>query len=279
MSTETNAAEIDRLYQGPLEAFIDARNALAKSLRRADLKALTKPNVPAWAVNQLFWHHRSVIDGLSDAAGALRTQHQQMLAGDAADVRQAESAHREAVRHAVAVVKDILTAAGHPLTAATLDAVRETLQALPSPEANGRLVRALTPRGLEALAGMTVATRPGPVGVVRAEAGPGVVATQASAAAAGTAAAPTPVAAKDRQQQARDRERAARDAERAARERDAQRKRAESALAAARGALTRADDAVAAAEQALAARQAERLAARQQVARAQRLVEELSFGR
>ena len=37
-----------------------------------------------------------------------------------------------------------------------IDAIRETLQALPSPEANGRLTRALSPRGFEALAGLTV---------------------------------------------------------------------------------------------------------------------------
>ena len=56
---------IDRLYGLPLEAFVGERDALAKELRAAGrrdeaaaVKALTKPTVAAWAVNQ-----------------ALRTQH------------------------------------------------------------------------------------------------------------------------------------------------------------------------------------------------------------
>ena len=35
-------ADIDALYQGPLEAFTDARNALAKSAKRADIKTLVR---------------------------------------------------------------------------------------------------------------------------------------------------------------------------------------------------------------------------------------------
>ncbi len=56
--------EVDRLYQGPLDAFIDARNALAKATRRADLKTLPKLSLRAWAVNQLDWHHQPVVDRL-----------------------------------------------------------------------------------------------------------------------------------------------------------------------------------------------------------------------
>lgn len=63
------------------------------------------------------------------------------------------------LREAVAAAKDVLTAGGHALTPSTLDAVRDTLSALPSPEANGRLTRPLAPRGLEALAGLVLAAR------------------------------------------------------------------------------------------------------------------------
>ena len=73
--------EIDRLYQGPLEAFTGARNALAKSAKRADLKELQKPNLPAWVVNQLHWHRRPVIDRLVAAAEAVRQEHGKALAG------------------------------------------------------------------------------------------------------------------------------------------------------------------------------------------------------
>src|SRR5262245_33735871 len=52
-------SQIDDLYSQPLEEFTAARNALAKSLTGEDakrVKALKKPTVVPWAVNQLFWH-------------------------------------------------------------------------------------------------------------------------------------------------------------------------------------------------------------------------------
>lgn len=247
--------EVDSLYQGPLDAFIDARNALAKATRRADLKTLPKPSLPAWAVNQLFWHHRPVVGRLVAAADAVRDQHQRMLAGETANLREAESAHRDAMRDAVAAAREVVALGGHALTSATLDAIRDTLRALPSPEANGRLVRPLTPRGLDALSGLAVTARPGP----------------------------TPTARRDHERPTVDDAAAllrdARAAEAAAREREAQRQHAEAALADARAGLARAEAAVDQAEQDLVTRQAERVAARDALKRAQREFETLSFGR
>ncbi len=154
---------IDHLFQGPLEAFTDARNALAKAAKRPDVKALAKPSLPAWAVNQVYWHHRQVIDRLVTASEAVRAAHERALAGESADIAGADQAHREALREAAAAAKAVLTGGGHALTPGTLDAIRDTLQALPSPDANGRLSRPLAPRGLEALAGLVFAARvPGP---------------------------------------------------------------------------------------------------------------------
>jgi hypothetical protein len=50
-------ARIDQLYQLPLEEFTSARNALAKDAGAdaARVRALTKPPIAAWAVNQLHW--------------------------------------------------------------------------------------------------------------------------------------------------------------------------------------------------------------------------------
>ena len=149
--------EIDALYQGPLDAFTDARNALAKTAKRPDVKALQKPSLAAWVVNQLHWHHRAALDRLGTAAEAVRKEHGKALSGRPADVRAAEQAHREVVRAVLTDARAVLTEGGHPITQATLDAVRDTLQALPSPEANGRLARPLAPKGFEALAGFTVA--------------------------------------------------------------------------------------------------------------------------
>jgi len=148
--------EVDRLYQLPAGEFVAARNALAKRAGPGAeaIKSLQKPNMPAWAVNQLFWTRRKAFDRLMDAAKKLRAAHSQMLSGKQADVAAAEAAHREAMKEATAGVREILSAAGDPATSATMNAVAETLEALPGPEQPGRLVRPLKPRGFEALAGI-----------------------------------------------------------------------------------------------------------------------------
>ena len=148
--------EVDRLYQLPAGEFVAARNALAKRAGPGAeaIKSLQKPNMPAWAVNQLFWTRRKAFDRLMDAAKKLRAAHSQMLSGKRADVAAAEAAHREAMKEATTGVREILSAAGDPATSATMNAVTETLEALPGPEQPGRLVRPLKPRGFEALAGI-----------------------------------------------------------------------------------------------------------------------------
>jgi hypothetical protein len=148
--------EIDRLYQLPATEFVAARNALAKQAGpgAATVKSLEKPNAPAWAVNQLYWTRRKTFDRLMDAATRLRAAHSQLLSGKRADVAAAEAAHRDAVKTAVAEVREILGKAGDPATNATMTAVTDTLQALPGPERPGRLARPLKPRGFEALAGL-----------------------------------------------------------------------------------------------------------------------------
>lgn len=249
---------IDQLYLGPLDAFTDARNLLAKTHKRPDLKTLEKPSLPAWVVNQLHWHHRPVLARVEDAAAALLAQHQQLLAGKTAAIAKAEQAHREAVRAALATAREVLRAGGHPESAATLDAVRNTLQALPSPEAQGRLTRPLTPRGLEALAGLVPAARsaaaPAPVAPVSEPAagaghdGDGA-ATRRREAARFTAKADADRARKDAQAEAKRRE----DEAREEREREARRAAAEAAVADAESRVAAAEQTVATARAAVTA--------------------------
>jgi len=257
--------DIDRLYQGPLDTFTGARNALAKAAKRPELKTLEKPSLPAWTVNQLHWHHRAVIDRLQAAAAALLEQHHRLLAGAPAGVQKAEQAHRDAVKDAFAAAREVLRAGGHADTAATLDAVRNTLQALPAPEAQGRLTRPLAPRGLEALAGLVLPARaPSPANTAAADA-PRASARQRDADRFGAKARADQARAKQREEAQRQAE-----AEQAERERARQEQRAaaRAALAAADAALKDAEAAVSDAERALAARQAERYAAQQAVKRA-----------
>lgn len=245
---------IDQLFQGPLDGFTAARNALAKTARRPEVKALVKPTVPAWAVNQLHWRHRGVVDELVAAAEQVHAAHRQRLAGAPADVRQAEDHHRDVLRRAVACAREVLTAEGVPATNATIEAIRETLQALPSPEANGRLTRALTARGLDALTGIVVAERPTFAAALR------LVKSDAASSADDQAAVHA---------------REARETE-AARQRAAAREAAERGLEEARSALAQAEADVARVTRELDAAEAARRAAEAAVRRAERDVEKLA---
>ena len=70
MSTTGLDSEIARLYQLPLADFTSARNALAKQAgaRAPEVRALQKPPVAAWAINQLFWQTAMTYDRLIGAA-------------------------------------------------------------------------------------------------------------------------------------------------------------------------------------------------------------------
>jgi hypothetical protein len=91
---------------------------------------------------------------LIKATDALRRAHADRLSGGKADVNAAESGHREALKAAADEIRGILKEAGETASGATMNAVSDTLHALPGPDAPGRLTRPLKPRGLEALAGL-----------------------------------------------------------------------------------------------------------------------------
>jgi hypothetical protein len=152
-------ADIDQLYQLPLEEFTAARNTLAKSAGASapEIRALAKPAVPAWAVNQLYWRDRRAWDALVDAAENLRRTHKSVLSGRGGDVRAAGAAHDEAVQDAMKATLRLLDRADHPATDAVKQAILNTLRALPADEPPGRLTRALQPGGFEMLAGLSVA--------------------------------------------------------------------------------------------------------------------------
>jgi hypothetical protein len=266
--------DIDYLYQLGLDVFIAERNALARRVKRPELKVLEKPSVPAWVVNQLFWHDRSQFDRVVETSEALRSAHRAMLSGIGADVRAVESAHRDALRDAMAAARQVLTTAGLAVSPSTLEAVSRTLEALPHPGANGRLVRPLSPAGLEALAGLAMAaTTPtlAPATALRLVEPPGrkpgPAEPRATASPTTSIAAPadntTDREALDREARAaRERQAQAQEArEQAARDREARQRAADEAVRIASDSYRRAQAAVAEAEAALSARRAERDAA------------------
>lgn len=163
--------KIDDLYRLPLTEFTGARNALAKSLSGGDaarVRALAKPTVVPWAVNQVYWRARRTYDRLMNSGEKLRAAQIAALEGRAADVRAASDAHRRAIGDAVAEAARLAAPAGAKPGA---DALGRTFEALSlatnAPESPGRLTDALQPAGFEALSGIT--PQPAALRVVEAD--------------------------------------------------------------------------------------------------------------
>jgi hypothetical protein len=102
-------SDIDHLYQVPLEAYTAARIALASKVKGAGdaaaaarVKALEKPSVSAWAVNQLYWRARGDFDALVAAGNRLRRAQERSLRGGTGDLRAASLAKEQAVAAALA---------------------------------------------------------------------------------------------------------------------------------------------------------------------------------
>src|SRR5689334_3290070 len=102
-NADSIATEVDALFKLPLPEFTAARNALASKLKKAGhqaeadaVKALPKPSVAAWAVNQLYWRHRKEFDHLIDTGERFRKAQATHLAGKSADIRGPLNARREA---------------------------------------------------------------------------------------------------------------------------------------------------------------------------------------
>jgi hypothetical protein len=151
----------DELFGLAPDGFVAARDELARRLRREGdpeaarrVKALRRPPLSAWAVNQLARGQQQALDQLLAAGERLRAAHRAALAGgDAAELRAAAKAEREAVAVLVTASLAQLREAGHPVTDATRDRVAATLHAAAaSPEAadlvrHGRLTADLDPSG------------------------------------------------------------------------------------------------------------------------------------
>lgn len=161
-----NDDQIDALYQLPPGEFTAARNVLAKArgAAGAQVKALEKPSLPAWGVNQVYWKDRAAFDALLAAAITMRQAHVQVISGRNADVAGAESAHAAAVKVAVQSAKRSIEAAGEKATPATIDAITETFQALPTDDAPGRLTKPLKPMGFGALMSLGIPVSQGAAG-------------------------------------------------------------------------------------------------------------------
>ena len=149
---------IDALYALAPDAFTQARNELAKTLRGDEakrVKALKKPTGVPWAVNQLYWKDRRAFSRVMELGRALRKAQVGALEGKKADVREASAAHREAVSAAASRAAQL---AGNARVGAKADAIARMLEAISlareAPDDLGRFTEVLQPAAFDALAGI-----------------------------------------------------------------------------------------------------------------------------
>lgn len=159
--------DLDSLFRLPLAEFIAARNALAMRLAKsgqkeaaARVKALAKPPVSAWVVNQLYWRERSWFDRLIASGALLRQAQASGFAGQVANLQEPLKAQRDALNELSRRALVFLSQEGHGANAdvlrrVTLDleglAAREPLPDGPQP---GRLTSDVDAPGFEALAAL-----------------------------------------------------------------------------------------------------------------------------
>jgi hypothetical protein len=160
-------SDTDALYQLSPAEFTAARNALAGKLKKAGkdedadrVKALPKPSISAWAVNQLFWRHRKAFDALIAAGERFRKAQASQLAGKAADLRGPLDARREALSELSTLAAKVLRDVGNTATPDVMRRITTTLEALatygshPGAPPAGRLTDDIDPPGFEALAAL-----------------------------------------------------------------------------------------------------------------------------
>lgn len=159
----------DGLYALPLEEFVPARNELAKRLRKegdkegaAEVAALRKPTLVAWAVDQLAQTKRREVDLLLDAGKRLVDAQQASLSkGSRTELDAAQASLRKSVGALTDAAGGIL---GSRASASTLTRVSETLRAAATGAegrellARGVLVEELSDTGWDIVAALT----PGP---------------------------------------------------------------------------------------------------------------------
>ncbi|MDP9179773.1 MAG: hypothetical protein M3O61_19045 [Gemmatimonadota bacterium] len=147
--------------------FTGARNTLAARLKKSGrgdeaflVKALVKPSISAWAVNQLYWNHRDAFDRLIASGERFHRAQASPLAGKFANLRGALDARREALTDLSDLATSLLRDAGHNPSLDTVRRITTTLEAMsvyasrsdaPRP---GRLTHDVDPPGFDSLASL-----------------------------------------------------------------------------------------------------------------------------
>jgi hypothetical protein len=163
--SSASSTDVDALFALPLSEFTSARNALVAQLKKAgrdaeanEVKALAKPSVSAWVVNQLYWRHRGLFNKLIEAGDRMRRAQAAPMSGGSANAPA--SARRETVTALTKIAEGLLLGGDYGATRDMLRRVSSTLEALssygslPGAPLAGRLTDDVEPPGFEAMAGL-----------------------------------------------------------------------------------------------------------------------------
>ncbi len=152
MAAKRDPAEeaAEELYGLPPGEFTRARDERAKELRKSGdraaadaVKALRKPTVAAWALNQLAREREKELERLLSAGEALRAAQEELLAGgDRSAFQKASAAERELVAELTGAAREIVSASGERPGAGLEEKVSETLHAAALAEETAEELRA-----------------------------------------------------------------------------------------------------------------------------------------
>ena len=151
MSPKATGADdqIDRLFSLPPEQFIAARDEVAKRLKAEDMPeeaaevgALRRPTVAAWAANQVARRHPADIEELLAAGETMRSAQRRVLSGAReGGFREATDRRRKAVTKLTRSAEQVLKDSGHASAGAT-EAVSATFEAASLDEEAAEQLRA-----------------------------------------------------------------------------------------------------------------------------------------
>ncbi|AXJ09945.1 hypothetical protein [Arthrobacter sp. PM3] len=152
------------LYALPYGEFIAARAAAAKGVGdagtpapqqrglAAEVRALPKPSVAAWAVNMLAVHRPDILRELARLGTSMQAAQSAL---DAAALRGLAQERRQLLAGAVKAARDVAAEQGRPLSAAVAAEVEQTLRAATTDQGaaaavrSGRLLRTLSADGVD----------------------------------------------------------------------------------------------------------------------------------
>ena len=159
--------EIDALFQLSPPEFVAARNALAARLKKAGrdevagrVRAIPKPSISAWTVNQLYWKHRTAFDKLLATGERFRQAQASRLAGKGGDLHRLLNERREELSSMSRLAAEILQRSSGAAPPGVMRRITASLEALSAygaleggPRA-GRLAEDVDPPGFDALSAL-----------------------------------------------------------------------------------------------------------------------------